>query len=726
MLVRIGRLAGVVALGLGLAGPVSAQRELTVEAIFASPELRVAGSGARWMPDGESFSYVAREGLVLEEAVTGARRVTVESSALVLPDASGPIAIEDYEWSPDGGKLLIYTNSQRVWRANTKGTYYVYDLSARTLTPLSRQPGWQQFAKWSPTGDRIGFVRDNDIFVVDVAGSEERALTTDGSGLIINGTFDWVYEEELGLQDGWRWSPDGSRIAYWQLDQTDVAVFTWIDDLAGIYSVPFELRYPKAGEPPALARIGVVSAAGGATKWLDVGGEPDDYLARMDWADSPDEVLVQRLNRLQNRIDLILADAGTGAARVVYSDTDEAWVDVDDDFTWVADGERFLWTSEADGHNQIYVVDRSGGVVRRLTDEPADVLSVVAVDEAGGWVYYTAAAPSAMERHLFRVRLAGGAAERVTAEPGSHSPSVDPTGRYVIDRYSRAGVPPVAALIETDGDPVRVLEDNAELRRRLGEFGLNAPEFFTVSGADPAAGELNGWLIRPPGFDPSREYPVLMYVYGTPGAQTVTDAWWGNRYLWHQLLAQRGYIIASVDARGSSGRGRTFEKAGYLRQGAVVTDDQIAAARWLAAQPFVDEDRIGMWGWSGGGYTTGLALARGGDLFRAGLSVAPVTDWRFYDNIYTERFMRTPQENAAGYDETSVVRLAEGLTADYLLIHGTADDNVHFQNAVQLIDALQAAGKQFDFMLYPNQNHGIPARQLHLFTFMTDWVLGHL
>lgn len=725
MLVRIGRSVTVVALGLGLAAPLTAQRELTVEMIFASPELRVAGSGASWMPEGSSFSYVAREGLVAEDAVTGERRVLVNRAALVPPGESEPIAIEDYAWSPDGGKLLIYTNSQRVWRQNTKGTYYVYDMAARTLTPLSRRPGWQQFAKWSPTGDRIGFVRENDIYVVDLPGLDERALTTDGSELIINGTFDWVYEEELGLQDGWRWSPDGRRIAYWQLDQTNVAVFTWVDDLAGVYSVPFELRYPKAGDPPALARIGVVPAEGGATTWMDAGGEPDDYLARMDWAESSGEVLIQRLNRLQNRIDLVLADAGTGAARVVYSDADDAWVDVDDDLTWVAGGERFLWTSEAAGYNQIYLIERDGDVVRRLTDAPVDVLSVAAVDESGGWVYYTAA-PTAIERQLFRVRLSGGAAERVTSQPGSHSAAVSPDGRFVIDRYSSAGVPPVTAVIETDGDPVRVLEDNAELRRRLAEFGLNQPEFIRVPGADPGSGELNGWLIRPPDFDPSREYPVLMYVYGTPGAQTATDAWWGNRYLWHQLLAQRGYIIASVDARGSSGRGREFEKAGYLRQGALVTDDQLAVARWLAAQPFVDGDRIGMWGWSGGGYTTGLALARGGDLFRAGVSVAPVTDWRLYDNIYTERFMRTPQENAAGYDETSVVQLAEGITADYLLIHGTADDNVHFQNAVQLIDALQAAGKEFDFMLYPNQNHGIPAHQLHLFTLMTNWVLEHL
>lgn len=724
MRVSIGRVTVLAVLGLVMATPLAGQRELTVETIFGSRELSPAGSGARWMPEGSALSHVTAEGLVAEDPITGERRVLVPRSALVPAGASEPIAIEGYEWSPDRGKLLIYTNSQRVWRQNTKGIYYVFDLASGLLTPLSRRPGWQQFAKWSPSGDRIAFVRDNDIHVVDLPGFEERPLTTSGSDVIINGTFDWVYEEELGLQDGWRWSPDGRRIAYWQLDQSDVGVFTWVDDLAGNYSVPFELRYPKAGEPPALARIGVIPAAGGETVWMSVGGEPDDYLARMDWAASPDEILVQRLNRLQNRIDLVLASADDGSARVIHTDTDPAWVNVDDDLTWLDGGNRFLWTSEAEGYNQIYLVERHGGVVRRLTDRDADVLYVVGVDEAGGWVYYSAADPSPMERQLFRVPLAGGAAQRLTGQPGAHSASLSPDGRFLIDRYSSAGVPPVTAVLEADGDPVRVVQDNAELRRRLAEYGLNEPEFVRAPGADGAP--LNGWLIKPPGFDPSRRYPVLMYVYGTPGAQTVTHAWWGNRYLWHQLLAQHGYVVASFDARGSSGQGREFAKAGYLRQGEIVTDDQIAAARWLADQPFVDADRIGMWGWSGGGYTTGLALARGGDVFAAGISVAPVTDWRLYDNIYTERFMRTPQENEDGYSATSIMEHVDGMTADYLLIHGTADDNVHFQNAVQLVDALQAAGKQFDFMLYPNQNHGIPARQVHLFTLMTEWLLEHL
>lgn len=725
MHLRDGRiyLYAAAALLLWSGSPAQGQSELTVEAIFGSEELRPAGVDAQWMPEGSRYTYVEEGGLVAEDPRTGRRTVLVEGQALVPAGADEPIEIEGYDWSPDGRKLLIYTNAQRVWRAKTKGIYYVYDLDTRVLRPLSTREGWQQFAKWSPTGDRIGFVRDNDVFVVDLPGFQERALTTDGSDVIINGTFDWVYEEELGLRDGWRWSPDGRRIAFWRLDQSDVGVFTWVDDLTGAYSEAVELRYPKAGEAPALARIGVVDAAGGAPTWLEIGGAADDYLARMEWAASPDEVVVQRLNRLQNRIDVLLADARTGTARVVFSDTDPAWVDVDDDFTWVAGGRQFLWTSEREGFNQIYLHARDGSLIRKLTSDEMDVTAVNGVDERGGWVYYTAAVEP-RERQLFRVRLRGGQPERLTDERGFHGLSLDPGGRFFIHRHSRAGVPPVIAVREADGDLVRVLEDNAELRRRLDALGLNAPEFFEFTAPDGLV--LDGWIIRPPDFDPAREYPVLMYVYGTPGAQTVTDAWGANRYLWHQLLAQKGYIVASVDARGSGGRGRAFEKAGYLRQGEVVTDDQIAAARWLAALPYVDEDRIGMWGWSGGGYTTGLALARGGDLFRAGISVAPVTDWRLYDNLYTERFMRTPAENPEGYDRTSVIELAPGITADYLLIHGTADDNVHFQNAVQLAAALQDAGTQFEFMIYPNEAHAISGRQVHLFELMTNWLLEHL
>lgn len=715
-----------------LAAPAQAQQRITVERIFASNDFRLQGLAPRqWLRDGGRYTIVERNArtgatdLWIEDARSGERTLLIDGTTLVPPGARDPIAIEAYRFSADETKVLIFTNTQRVWRQNTKGTYYVYDIAAKRLTPVSTRPGWQMFAKFSPDGTKVGFVRDHDIFVTDLTTGTETQLTADGSETIINGTFDWVYEEELGLRDGWRWSPDGTKIAFWRLDQSPVRTFYMIDDL-GLYSEPIPLRYPKAGEANSIARIGVVSIADGDVVWMDTGSDTNVYLARMDWAASPDELVIQRLNRHQNRIEVMLADARTGRARVIMTDTDERWVDVDDDLTWVAGGERFVWSSERDGYNHLYLFDREGRQVRKLTSGEWDVTAFYGVDEANGWVYFAAAEASPLERHLYRVPLNGGAIERLTREPGSHSINLSPDFSLFIDTYSSAAVPPLARLHEADGRLVRPLVDNARVARELERAGARPPEFFTFT--TEGGVELNGWMIKPPNFDPSQRYPVLMYVYGGPGSQTVLDAWGGTRYLWHQALAQRGYIVVSIDNRGTGARGSEFKKVTYLRLGQIETDDQIAGARYLASLPYVDASRIGIWGWSYGGYMTALTMARGGELFRAGISVAPVTDWRLYDTIYTERFMRTPQENPEGYRKGSPITHVEGIKGRLFLIHGTADDNVHFQNAVHLVQALQDAGKQFDFMLYPNRNHSISGgnTSLHLYTMMTEWLERNL
>ncbi|MEW5931828.1 MAG: S9 family peptidase [Gemmatimonadota bacterium] len=721
--------AGISAVAvLALAAPAAAQ-QLTLPRIFTTGDFSSRAFYPQWSDDGRSFVVVEADPQTRASDVwtvgidDGKRQRIVQGSTLRAEGQSEPVDVEDITWSADGRRALIYSNSQQVWRARTKGTYYVWDQQAGRLVPLSRGQGWQQFAKLSPDGTRVGFVRDNDLFVVDLASGRETQLTRDGSDTVINGTFDWVYEEELGLQDGWRWSPDGRRIAFWRLDQSRVPVQTWVNDM-GQYSTPVGLRYPKPGEPNSQVKIGVVDVASGDTRWMETG--EGEYLARMDWAESPNELVIQRMNRHQNRIDVLLADANSGRSRTLFSDTDSAWVNVDDDLRLVRGGSRILWTSQRDGWNQIYLYGRDGRLVRKLTPDAWDVISVDRVDERGGWVYFTGTGGNPAERHLYRVKLDGGPVQKLTREPGTHSTSVSPDGRTFVDVWSRASTPPVSRLFRTDGTLVRALSDNGRAVSNLRAAGVSQPEFIRIPTQDGA--EMHAMVIRPPDFDPSRKYPVLFYVYGTPGAQTVTDAWGGSRYVWHQLLAQKGYIVVSVDTRGTSNRGRAWEKAGYLNHGVQVTDDLMAAARYMARQPYVDAGRIGMWGWSGGGFTTGLSLARGGRLYKAGISVAPVTDWRLYDNIYTERFMRTPQENPAGYDSTSVIKNAPGITANYLVAHGTADDNVHFQNSVQLATALQAAGKQFSFMLYPNKNHGISGAQtqLHLFTMMTNWLEQNL
>lgn len=705
-------------------------QELTVEAVIASAELRPDGlPNLRWTPDGRRFTYLERSqdgatDLVSVNPATGGRELVVDGSRLVAPGEIDPLQIEGYQWSPDGSDLLVYTRSVRVWRANTKGVYFVLELASGTLRPLSTAFGYQQFAKFSPDGSSVGFVRDNDLFVVDLESMRERRLTSDGSDLIVNGTFDWVYEEELGLQDGWRWSPDGQRIAFWRLDQTPIKDFFMIDDLT-LYSTPVPIPYPKAGEANSTVEVGVLDLASGGTTWMDLGDNPDTYIARMDWARSPSELLVQRLNRHQNRLDVMVADASTGTSRVLFTEESETWVDVDDDLTWV-DDDRFLWTSDRDGFMHVYLYDRSGEVVNQVTSGAWDVTALNGVSADRAFVYVTAAKDGPLGRQLYRASVDGGQLDQITSGEGTHQSNMSPGGHFFIDAHSRFGVPPTYTLRDGEGGEVNALIDNAGLNARLAERRLGTTEFFTFTTSDGV--DLNGWMIKPPDFDPSRRYPVLMYVYGGPGSQTAADSWGGTRYLWHQLVAQKGYVVASVDGRGTGARGRDFKKMTYLNLGRVETNDQVEAARHLGGLPFVDESRIAIWGWSYGGYMTLNALTRGEGIFAAGISVAPVTHWKFYDTIYTERFMRTPRENGEGYDAYAPLHNAADLEGELLLVHGTGDDNVHFQNSVQMVQALQEAGKQFDFMLYPNKTHSIGGlnTQLHLWTMMTDWLTDHL
>jgi dipeptidyl-peptidase-4 len=726
--------AGMFALAIvAPAAPAVAQQALTVERIFASRDFRTEGLPAlQWMRDGQRYSYVVpgaagATDLVAEDARTGTKTRLVEGARLVVAGQQKPIEIEDYSWSADERKLLIYTNSQPVWRQNTKGQYYVFDLQTGRVTPVSTRTGWQQFAKFSPDARRVGFVRDNDLYVTDLATGQETRLTRDGSDAIINGTFDWVYEEELGLQDGWRWSPDGARIAFWRLDASREQTFNWINETDSAYSRIVSLRYPKAGSANAIARVGVVEVAGGAPRFVDTGSDPEVYLARMEWAESPTEIVIQRLNRHQNRLEVLIADARTGASRTVFTDTDSAWVEVDDDFHWINDGKDFLFSSERDGYNHLYLVSRDGRNVRQVTRGQWDVTGIEAVDERTGTVYFSAHAPTPEQTQLFRVKLDGTDQRQITREPGSHNAAIATGSPYFVNTYSSAGSPPVIRLQSTtDGAVVRTLVDNARMRQTVESLGTRKPEFFTFRTRDGV--ELRGSMIKPANFDAGKKYPVLMYVYGGPGSQTAVDSWGGTRYLWHQMLAQRGYVVVTVDNRGTGGRGAAFKKATYLKLGAVETADQLEAARYLATQPWVDGSRIGIWGWSYGGFMTASAMFAPGSPFKAGIAVAPVVDWSLYDTIYTERFMRTPQENPEGYRRNAPVSNAANLRGRFLLVHGTGDDNVHFQNSTQLVNALQAANKQFDFMMYPNRNHGISGgvTSQHLYTLMTNWVTENL
>jgi dipeptidyl-peptidase-4 len=724
----------VVSIAFQLAGPLAAQGvhapPLTVHTIWGSGGGEFANDvvDLAWTRDGTAYTTVEPDAsgntdLYRLDALTGRRQQLLRGADLIPPGADKPIAIEEYRFSADGTRLLIFTNSARVWRQNTKGTFFVWDFSARRLSPVSPKPGYQQFAKFSPDGRRVAFVRDNNIYVTDLASGAETALTTDGGDDVINGTSDWVYEEELDLRDAFRWSPDGARIAFWRLDQTAIRPFYLLNQ-DSLYPALVPVRYPKAGTPNSEVKIGTVEVSTGRTTWMDLGPEKDIYVAAMDFAGSPDSLWLTRLNRHQNRLDLLLADTRTGGSRVAMTDADSAWVDANQP-RWIDGGKQFLLVSERDGYDQVYLFDRGGSLIRRVTPGGWDVGEVYGVDETSRLLYFAGASAGPLERQLFRVGLDGTGLTRLSTDPGTHSADFAPTFALYVDTYSRAGVPPVQTLRRADGRLVRTVADNAKLREKVAALGLNRPEFITVR--TPEGVDLNAWLIKPKGFAPNRRYPLLMNVYGGPGSQTVTDSWGGPNYLWHQMLAQAGYLVASVDNRGTGGRGAKFMKSTYLHLGRDEAADQIAAARWFARRPFVQPDRIGIWGWSYGGYMSSLSMFRGAGVFKAAIAVAPVTDWRFYDTIYTERYMRTPQENPTGYAE-SPLAYADSLKGRFLLVHGTGDDNVHFQNSVRLVERLEAANKQFDFRIYPNKTHAIAggnARE-NLYGLFTSWLKAHL
>jgi len=728
----VGRFLAVCTL-VQLAQPLAAQGvqapPLTVHSIWGSREFASDLIDVTWTRDGKAYTAIEEDAagntdLYRVDALTGTKQPLVRGADLLPPGGGKPIAIEEYHFSTDGSKLLLFTNSARVWRQNTKGTFYVWDFAGKRLVPVSARPGYQQFAKLSPDGRMVGFVRDNNIFVTDLVTGAEQALTTDGGENVINGTSDWVYEEELDLRDAFRWSPDGRRIAFWRFDQTAIRPFYLVNH-DSLYPALVPVRYPKAGTTNSTVKIGVTEVASGRTSWVELGADKDIYIAAMDFADSPTELWLTRLNRHQNRLDLLLADATTGASRVTMSDSDSAWVDANQP-RWIAGGKQFLLVSERDGYDQVYLFNRDGSLVRRVTPGGWDVFEVLGVDEQSKVLYFTAAVDGPLARTLLRIGLDGKNLTRISTEPGTHAVQFDPTFQLYVDIYSRAGVPPVETLHRANGTLVRSVAGNLALVRKVDALRLRPPEFLKVPTPDGVA--LNAWIIKPRDFDPAKHYPLLLFVYGGPGSQTVTDAWGGARYLWHQMLAQDGYLVASVDNRGTGGRGAQFMKMTYLHLGRYESADQIAAARWFGQQPFVSADRIGIWGWSYGGYMTSRTVFLGGGLFKAAIAVAPVTDWRFYDTIYTERYMRTPQENQAGYDESASLTYADSLKGSFLLVHGTGDDNVHFQNSERLVERLEAANKQFDMRIYPNKTHAIAGAntQENLYGLFTTWLKAHL
>jgi len=687
--------------------------------IFAANTYQVPRFGpARWLPDGSSYTTVEESAdgngrdIIRYDAASGARSVLISSKQLVAPGTSQPMSIDDYVWSSDGKRLLIFTNSKKVWRDNTRGDYYVLDIADGRLHKLGGKgpESTLMFAKFSPDASKVAYVRGNNIFVEMIEEGHIRQITADGTDTTINGTSDWVYEEELGLRDAFRWSPDGANIAFWQFDATGVGTFTLINDTDTLYPETKKIAYPKVGTANSAVRIGVVNVESKKTRWMKTPGDPrDNYLARMEWMDGS-TVGIQQLNRLQNQNDLLLADARTGELRRVFRDENKAWVDTQG-ITWIDSGKSFLCLSERDGWRKIYKVSRDGSQITPITVFDADVLELSGVNETAGWAYFIASPEKATERYLYRSKLDGtGTPERVTPadQRGTHRYDVAPGGKLAFHTYSRFDQPPVVSVVNLpEHTALRTLTDTSALVTKLAPILKPEVEFFTIDVGDGVT--LDGYMLKPSTFDPTRKYPVISHVYGEPASQTVMDQWGGSGILFHRALAEAGYIVLSVDNRGTPApKGAAWRKVIYGAVGDLASKEQAAAMRALAAKyPFIDATRIGVWGWSGGGTNTLNAMFRFGDVYKVGVSVAPVPDQKLYDTIYQERYMGLPSTNAEGYKLGSAINFADGLNGKLLIIHGSGDDNVHYQGTERLFNKLIELGKPFDVMVYPNRTHSI-------------------
>lgn len=718
--------------------------KLTVERIFASREFQPERFGGfEWLKDGDSYAKFEPSGkvkdaddLVRYQIDSGARSVLLSAESLIPKGKTEPLELDGYDWSADGKRVLIYTNSQKVWRYNTRGDYWVLDQSTGKLSKLGgdAKPATLMFAKFSPDGTRVGYVRENDLYVEDVATGKITRLTNNGSHTMINGTSDWVNEEEFDLRDCWRWSLDGKAIAFWQFDASGIEDFLLLNNTTGLYPTLTKIPYPKTGTQNAAVRVGVIAATGGNIRWLETPGDPrNNYIVSVDWANA-NEIYLQHFNRLQNTLQVLVADAKTGKARSILTEKDDAWVDLTlPEMRWLDGGKRFLWVSERDGWRRPYSVSADGQDIRPLTKGNFDAMSIQAVDENGGWVYYIASPDNATQRYLYRSRLDGsGTDERVTPAKfqGWNSYNFSPNARWAVQTSSTFGKYSKIDLLDLKtGSATRSIVDNASAQAKLDKLPKGPQEFFRIDIGDGVS--LDGWMMRPPNFDPAKKYPVLFYAYTEPAGTTVNDQWSGSQYFWYLMLTQQGYIVASVDNRGTpSPRGRAFRKSIYRRIGVLSSQDQAAAVKaMLAKMSYLDASRVGIWGWSGGGVATLNAMFRYPDIYKMGMAVAPAPDNRYYDTIYTERYMGLPKDNAEDYKNSSATTFAANLKGDLLIVHGTGDDNVHYQQTEILIDALISANKPFTIMPYPNRTHSISEGKgttLHLYSLLTRYLNEHL
>ena len=702
------------------------KKKITLEDVFKSNAFSAKSVyGINWMNDGQFYSSLNRSAGA--PSVVKINVATGKQEEVLIDGQKIGINFSSYTFNAEESKALIVSDIERIYRRSSKGINHVVDLKTGEKQ-LVADGEKIMYATLSPDNDKVAYVKDNNLFVVELASNAITQITKDGRwNEIINGAADWVYEEEFFMSKAFDWSPDGKKIAFIRFDETDVPEFnmqTWGE----LYPKDYKFKYPKAGEKNAEVSIHVYDLDSKKTVTLDSGTEKDIYLPRIYWTANSNTLAFLRMNRLQNQLDLFYANTETGKSDLILQEKSETYVDLDynDNLFFLKDNKGFIRTSEQDGYKHIYQHDNSGKMIRQITSGNWEVTNMVGVDEKGKKIYFISTEASPLERNLYVINMDGKGKKLLTPAKGTHSINMSKDFKYFIGYHSDANTPSKVNLHQVSGKEMQVLEDNQELKDNLTNIAMSKKEFFTFETVDGSS--LNAYMIKPVDFDDSKKYPVLMYVYGGPGSQNVTNSWGGTRDFWHHHLAAEGYIVVCVDNRGTGARGRDFKHSTYANLGKIEVEDQIAGAKHLGTLPFVDKGRIGIWGWSYGGYMSSLALMIGNDVFKSAIAIAPVTTWRYYDTIYTERYLQTPQLNAAGYDDNSPITHVNKLKGNLLLIHGTGDDNVHFQNAVDLVDALVKADKQFDSFYYPNRNHGISGGNTswHLYNMMTEFIKDKL
>ena len=699
------------------------KKEVTLENIWKTYDFYPKSvSGFNSMQDGNYYSKLDKKEdnsqINKYSFRTGQKIRTLVNSKNVEID------INNYTFSKDEKKVLFANETEKIYRYSSKSIYHIYNLKTKKLEKLSDDK--VMYADFSPSGDKVAYVNSNNLFVKDLYNSKTIQITTDGElNQIINGATDWVYEEEFGLTQAFFWSPDGKKIAFYKFDEREVKEFSMDMFNTELYPSQYQFKYPKAGEDNSKLSIHIYNFDEREITMISL-NKSFEYIPRMNWTKSNDLLYVLAMNRHQNELDFILYNTTNSSSEILFSEKDKYYIEVHDNTTFTDDGQNLIWTSEKSGFNHIYLVNLENGQSQQVTTGNWEVTKYHGMNQDDNKVFYTSNEEGAINKSLYCINLDGSDKTKMSEDLGTHSSKFSNGMKYYFNTYSTADTPPYISLHNDTGKEIRVLEDNADLSTKMEEFDLTKKEFFSFTTSEDV--NLNGWMIKPSDFDPNKRYPVFMFLYGGPGSQQVVNSWGWFNYFWYQHLAQKGYIVACVDNRGTGGRGAEFKKMTYLQLGKYETIDQIEANRYLAKLPYVDKNRIGIQGWSYGGYMSSLAITKGADVFKTAIAVAPVTNWRYYDNIYTERYMRTPQENASGYDDNSPINHVDSLKGNYLLIHGTADDNVHVQNTYEMVSALVKANKQFDLFVYPDKNHGIYGgnTRLHLYKLMTEYILENL